>query len=105
MKQIEITDKHREKIFEMCRKLFPEIKKPVFLSFDVLLFNKSGKEWDEKENFPIFHWFELCFTELPKRLFPDDFKFHLEWMIVYMNSKKNHKHPVDYLYEKFKNGK
>lgn len=74
MKAIELTEKHKEMLLEMCKKLFPEhgwnfgsdIEDVGFLDFD---FTNVLKE-NENKNYPdgLIHWFECSWKILNKIL-------------------------------------
>ena len=97
MKQIELTEKHKSKLLEMCKVLFPET---------------HAKTWDidefidyepiDDENFQLFHWFEFCMTHLQDKIkqlngFENNPDCDIELMSCWYEN-----HPVDYLYEEFK---
>ena len=122
MKNIELTENHKSKLLEMCKKLFPET---------------YSKTWDieglfdyepiDDENFECVHWFEFCMTHLIQKIdnfhsekilkpledkackegYPDNW---LEiwnerpWIKLWSltNSGNYKKHPINYLYEEFK---
>lgn len=102
MKSIKLTEKHEEKLLEICNVLFPEYEKIVFPTFvgentggevfkDYISFlNTRGKtEWTE------IHWYEFCDTTLSVILFPMKSWQWKEYLVKNI-------HPVDYLYRQFK---
>lgn len=100
MKNIEISEKQKEMLLEMCKELFPKYKTIVFTEDhkqfedgednNILLFF-SGKT----EIAPSIHWFEFCIIHLlPKFNFEPD---------ILLNSELKNKHIIDYLYKEFKN--
>lgn len=69
MKQLTMTQDQRNKLWQMCIMLFPE-----FITI------RYGRGWEKDyiwmDNIPNntldpvqIHWFELCMTELPDRLY------------------------------------
>ena len=113
MKALKLTKEHKEKLLEMCNKLFPEY---------IITFNINALEYGTfmvtNNGETIIHWFEFCMTHLVDKIFEsfeeDDEDFYdryinngalfygvgvSEIIFVMLNSKK---HPVDYLYEEFK---
>ena len=104
MKNIEINNKQKENLLEMCRILFPEypdlqfgVKEKHNWSKEYLVFGLTGNE-------PIIHWFEFCIFYLIDKIFNEDQKE------AYLSNKDFYKgglsfgdeHPVDILYEQFK---
>lgn len=117
MKQINLTEKHKSKLLEMCKVLFPEYDDVLFspITFNMLMFNGTEKDT------VYIHWFEFCMTHLVEKL--NNLSDVYEEMPPYVtnvyggaNGKWNlyvkfhfhypkniyKKHPVDYLYEEFK---
>jgi len=72
MKSIELTEKHKEKLLEMCKTLFPEYN-------DIIMFSKDQEVNYEEEDFIDFdnkhiHWFEFVMTTLCSNLYKLFFK-------------------------------
>ena len=117
MKNIELTEEHKSKLLEMCKKLFPEYKYWNLHdgTCDLCTENTLDYSIEEKPEWNSWnriHWFEFCLTYLAPKIcdgktyyiFCDKCNFHK------INSKEFSKefiskylqHPVDYLYEEFK---
>lgn len=126
MKNIELTEDHKSKLLEMCKVLFPEypdlqfgVKEKHNWSKEYLVFELTGNE-------PIIHWFEFCMTHLIVKLSKEFTKQGLskadytnnqypnwfsEKVSYHLNPFRNEEfeediifiHPIDYLYEEFKN--
>jgi len=108
MKSLELTQQQKDKLLEMCKVLFPEIYSEDTNIFDIrggdndtwYIMHYGGKEWDI-----IIHWFELmwiilnkiCETREPLETHYLSTQFG---MVCFNRSKASH--PVDYLYEIFK---
>lgn len=100
MKNIELTEKHKSKLLEMCKELFTEydfrINKPLFCNNESLstiqLGNKNVNIYENE-----IHWFEFCMTHLGRKLltFNDLIKYQTTGNFLYV-------HIIDYLYEEFK---
>jgi len=74
MKTIELTEKHKEKLLEMCKALFPEYPNlevrdsmEDFCSEQDQLFIELN-EVINRRKCTIIHWFEFVFTHLISRL-------------------------------------
>ena len=118
MKAIEINEKQKEMLLEMCKALFPEYKNVCFYidgdgnnDYDIIIIK-------DKIPYILIHWFEFCLTNLAekiiatfninedgdkiyKRTLNDDLsKFYLESLNFSRGFIKTH--PVDYLYKQFK---
>lgn len=117
MQEIELNQKHKVKLLEMCKELFPEHK----WSFDNDYREEGMLDCDIHLNIPefkLFHWFEFSLTHLAekiiatyittdkgvrvyKRTLNDDLSnFYIKALSFSRGFEKVH--PVDYLYEKFK---
>lgn len=119
MSPINLTEKHKEKLLEMCSVLFSEIYSTDRNIFDIrdgdndipciMHYNSQTRSWD------IFiHWFEFCMTYLVNKIYyPDnigkrftiskvEFFFFQSFIDSIEGSTSGYKHPVDYLYEEFK---
>ena len=99
MTSIELTEKHKSKLLEMCKTLFPEYINIQFVYKNLIQF--SGKN-----NFKI-HWFEFCMTHLADKMLqlgelPNyNNKLNYEFNSI-LQSSWWESHPVDYLYKEFK---
>ena len=107
MKNIEINEKQKENLLEMCKELFPKydfrINKPLFSnneSLSTVQFGKKSKTVYGKE----IHWFEFCMTHLKDKLQDKlekvnklDYNYQMKSYDSWWES-----HPIDYLYEEFK---
>jgi hypothetical protein len=110
---IKLTEEQKDKILEMCKVLFPE--------YDFVFYHTISKanmltgflktnDSDLYDNCDIFiHWFEFCMTHLAEKIAKhdryDDLNLHVDTILAcWVNHTENfpRKHPVDYLYEKFK---
>jgi hypothetical protein len=98
MKNIKLTEKHKTKLLEMCKVLFPEysirLTKPLYSTPDTY-FVQIGKKQSNMYNNEI-HWFEFCMTYLYQRI-----KQISGGNINYHSCIRN-EHPIDYLYKEFK---
>jgi len=106
MKSIKLTEEHKEKLLEMCKVLFP---KYTFIEWNLL----GKKAWDagylkyykDSDKYASFiHWFEFCSIHLCEKILkPNINKMEFFWETnFYATLSKEHKHPIDYLYEEFK---
>lgn len=112
MKQLELTEKQKDQLLEMCKTLFPE----YIFSFDNTYDDNNILDYARKnklQDVNFIHWFEFCITHLvnviwnkipkygPNHIYKDlGIKPHVhlkEYLII--NCLKSH--PVDYLYEQF----
>jgi len=120
MSPIELTDIHRSKLLEMGKSLFPEYEIEFignFSEWGVLRINRiEDHEIFEK----IHHWFEFCNNWLSDKILANKitrtakdkllkyfwnnnlywFKSHPEYAVT--NVCEEALHPIDYLYEQFK---
>ena len=123
MKSIQLTEKHKSKLLEMCKILFPEQEfyweyemygRGLKEDFnDVLQVYFKDKEAWKSNLFPFnIHWFEFCMTHLIEKLLfinsnNDIFvensfnKLSLFKGIIFDEDENHNNHPVDYLYEEF----
>lgn len=113
MKKQYLTDIQKEVLLEMCRVMFPEIKKIVWYSDENNRDEGSIDHSEECEEFIIFdihpnlylepvisiHWFELCVTELSKRVLGHNMRLISNMLLGHTFSDI---HMVDYLYKHFK---
>lgn len=105
MKNIKLTKEHESKLLEMCKVLFPEYE------WDFSFIEREGniKYWNNKmKNAEFIHWFEFCWKILNK-IMSNEEKTNPAYvhecvvnfgMICFNNSE--FQHPIDYLYEIFK---
>lgn len=105
MKAIQLTDKHKAKLLEMCKELFPEYSvqfgiTQIFLPLsglgsigDVqhLLFHVKGTEYR------TIHWFEFCMTYLVNKMGKSTAALYR-----ILEEEETGTHPIDYLYSEFK---
>lgn len=92
MKAIKLTEKHKSKLLEMCKVLFPEWKAHFLITGETYISDDTSEFSESDETFKI-HWFEFCHEYLVKKILGD-------YNLVFCGP--NRKHPVDYLYEEFK---
>ena len=99
MGPIELTDLHKSKLLEMCKDLFPEIFVVTIQENGYLNYSDTGKTIDYEDR---FHWFEFCMTHLADKIFEDHDNFsNIKDGFITIFSIKD-EHPIDYLYEQFK---
>ena len=111
MSPIELTSEHKSKLLEMCEALFPE-----YTIYEVQKANHFGRivntvqgnkwEYNGDDDEPIdeffIHWFEFCMTYLADKIFEDHDNFsNIKDGFITIFSIKD-EHPIDYLYEQFK---
>ena len=115
MSPIELTDLHKSRLLEMCRVLFPEYNRIEISDYQI--------DVDRNHYNPIFidiykgvltvpfdiystHWFEFCMTKLWIKInsllshkTPEELMsmYNAFWDIL-----NEELHPVNYLYEQFK---
>ena len=102
MKNIELSEKQKDNLLEMCNKLFPETYSK---SWDIE--NLFDYEPIDDENFECFHWFEFCMTHLQNQILTkaselgksDDLEYDF---FSILTDSWYQSHPVDFLYEEFK---
>lgn len=93
IKPIELTEKHKEMLLEMCRELYPEPEFSFWWEYemygrglkqsfnDVLCVSETlnppinvgtkEKPWMKTTNYFNIHWFEFVVTKLFMKVFPD----------------------------------
>jgi hypothetical protein len=121
MKNIELTEKHKSKLLEMCKKLFSEVQIWTGIFPDgsqapeKVLDSPMDLEWGTEWDLPYItiknkqiHWFEFCWRLLNKILSNNKTispiyiqKCITDFGIICFNNSV-FQHPVDYLYEKYK---
>lgn len=111
MKTIEINKEQKEKLLEMCTKLFPEY---TFVEWDLCGHEGNLKYYHKKwKSAKFIHWFEFCLTHLLREICilrtnkdfgfdPWDFDKMMRKYIGKLLLYDEPKHPVDYLYKEFK---
>lgn len=129
MESITLTEKHKEKLLEMCKVLFPQyhnisirtnfrgkiIKITKSLYFDC---ERIGFPYIDMGNIDPFisyrwlHWYELCMTHLARKIFnsgkvfDDPVSDSTEGLVEMIKRQEWYNpesyHPVHYLYEQFK---
>lgn len=117
MKSIELTKDHRSKLLEMCKELFPELNLEIYYDDDIadnweeaIENNSCGNDaqvgylisnW-HKPNAKIIHWFEFCMTYLKDKIL-GVLKYHkTEEFLMRILFQCEAPHPIDYLYQQFK---
>lgn len=113
MEAIKLTEEQKSKLLEMCIKLFddnqfytefrfmPELK-VGFLNKETI--NTDFIQWINQTNSKSIsiHWFEFCIEYLSKKVFTINNQIMSGYDYFINNMRYTKKHPVDYLYEKFK---
>ena len=101
MDSLELSKEQRSHLLEMCRILFPEYNEIIF---GMKNYPHTDYVWmyDQSGCFFEIHWFELCCTHLFMKILvlPNGYESIEDY--ISMNSRFISGHPVDYLYEKFK---
>ena len=100
MKPIELSDLQKSKLLEMCNDLFSQYYNIGFYSVQSNTLQVS----ETKNSLVFIHWFEFCITILANKIY--DLQYSLEvqddmlggdyYEMIWNN------HPVDFLYEQFK---
>ena len=120
MTTITLTEKHKEKLIEMCKALFPEYKYWHLHSGSCDLCTENTLDF-AKDVMPRWnswnrvHWFEFVMTHLTDIMYKNIWKqmrknnklFDVITKEGFYTQVLHHKcdiikHPVDYLYEQFK---
>lgn len=109
---IEFEEKHRSKLIEMCKEIFPE-SDPQIYSKDIIglwiILTNDGVS--EGKYLFKFHWFEFCLTQLATNIlqWKHDLKqkhgyYHIQTLEVFISDIVFYKkHPIDILYKEYKN--
>ncbi len=119
MKSIEINEKQKEMLLEMCKILFPEPEFSFWWEYemygrglkqefnDVLCVSETlnppinvgteEKPYFRTNNYFNIHWFEFCMTHLARKLL-----VMYDFTIYQTTGNFMYKHPIDFLYDKFK---
>ena len=124
--QIKLTKRHKDKLLEMCNKLFPDTKWHFWESEEgdypqMIGYSQHPIIGEHKLMHPALeiHWFELCMTHLAEKILNPEDKFNdniknkftdffintssYSWFIQDPGIRESFSaHPVDYLYEEFK---
>lgn len=123
MESIKLTENHKEKLLEMCMKLFPEYKY-WWITCPDLETSLYHVGFSNKKFLSFYwgggdiHWFEFCLSYLSKKLAEEYYKqklynaYYPHWFAKEIASGINLSpeeekhcelmHPVDYLYQKYK---
>lgn len=107
MKTIKITEKHKSKLLEMCKVLFPKYNHWKFGSMKISADYELWFYDENNKNYEI-HWFEFCMTHLADKIFKYFFVNRDGHYMRLYNSINNcieeseYNHPIDYLYAQFK---
>lgn len=91
MEPIKLSIEQKEKLLEMCNKLFPKEGIWIKILDEDIYYSKNGK-------FPGFkiHWFEFCYEHLLSRLNLSVYRY------TRFKQEMGNIHIIDYLYEEFK---
>lgn len=105
IKSIELNDIQKNKLIKICTDLFPEYN---FISY----FESTGqiKLIPHRGEMQFIHWFELCITHLPEKIFNIAKKNYIVGELVFPGKHRKNMlriieeiHPVDYLYQELIN--
>lgn len=98
MKALQLTKEQRDKLLEMCRKLFPEY--PIIsMSAGYIMLQTERRPATKKNGNWSCHWFEFCFYHIIPKL-----NLKVLWTNnIYEDVFIQALHPIDYLYTEFKN--
>ena len=106
MKNIEINNKQKENLLEMCKALFPDY---FYWELDhhIITAHIKGNDDEIYEDEPYdiaIHWFELCLIHLAPKILDNSCGDNETSELGYFGYGPdiNEDHPVDYLYEEFK---
>lgn len=104
MKKLELTEEHREKLIEMCAHLFGSASwAQNYGKYEEGVLHTS--DTDIYVDGVEIHWLEMCMVHLPKALAtPNNRDWDISVRQAYHLQEFYHhpKHPVDYLYQEFK---
>lgn len=100
MKSMILTEKHKSKLLEMCKALFPKYRNIYFnnKSNEHIGFGIKNKLNHIYTDYIYIHWFEFCITKLCPKLTNCSAMFD----DIESDDIKIVQHPVDYLYKKYK---
>jgi len=113
--KIQTLNKTQEKkLLELCEKFFPNYKSiDLHLrSYETVTFTTHKEQFGYKCSTDI-HWYQLCLTELPKKVWNKIKKENIDDVRIYLNiyereleltdfqsySINSKEHPLDYLYD------
>lgn len=101
MKPLKLKRKHRDKLLEMVKVLFPKFSYVNIEDYNGDGIYLIGLGYEDGDNIKeIYHWFEFCMTRLCYKI------DHGDYVPQYKTSGKIlDMHPVDYLYYRFKKQK
>lgn len=99
MNAIQLTREQREKLLEMCKKLFPEYSKFWFSVTIGHNFILEASIPNSKILVPALqmHWFEFCMTYLVNKMGKSTAALYR-----ILEEEETGTHPIDYLYSEFK---
>jgi len=115
MKTIKLTEEHEYMLLEMCKKIFPEdyrwfLEEGTFIEGHIIGNDPRVYEGEIPEI--NIHWLEFCLTHLSHKIIFNPQKtpsscnnIHSDLVKNLMKvfyEEKNGVHPVDYLYQQFK---
>ena len=106
MKSIELTEKHKSKLLEMCVELFPKSKiqftDDFYCEWTLFLITEDDYDSTLPENIVECHWFEFCMTHLFNKLIVEKYGYMSisdamsnGYYVIYSQN------PIDYLYNEF----
>jgi len=70
MKAIQLTEKHKKKLLEMCKILFPELKFGFEndLADNLGMLNYHSPSTEQWHQWKLIHWFEFCMSYLTAKI-------------------------------------
>ena len=89
MESIKLTDEQKDKLLEMCDKLFNKNVIIFWSKPDNMLFNQDLQI--------KIHWFEFVYSFLGEKIVGYTYN-----LIRALDEENSEEHPVNYLYEQFK---
>ena len=104
MNAIILTEQQESRLLEMCNKLFPSKSKEFEWEYSLYMPGFLTLEYYDKKIIETMelHWFEFCMTYLADKIFKDHDNFsNIKDSFITIFSIKD-EHPIDYLYEQFK---
>ncbi len=104
MNAIILTEQQESRLLEMCNKLFPSKSKEFEWEYSLYMPGFLTLEYYDKKIIETMelHWFEFCMTYLADKIFEDHDNFsNIKDSFITIFSIKD-EHPIDYLYEQFK---
>lgn len=107
MKSIKLTKEQKNKLLEMCTKLYPKVKWHFWRDDSCPEFDEThlgynmqytlGNKAQPYKYGLVIHWFETCMINLCEKIIKDN-----DQLSDFKSLNFNKKHPIDYLYEEFK---